>query len=228
MVSAGDVGTALWRIADRLADAGIMTREGQGVLREQAAKVRRGGDATAWTLAIDRGRPLTFERTQDKNGRDVVPLIVAEGIEAAPGGDRSPPFRKLDMALEIRDLAGEPVSRWHIDLANTVDGQAQDGPLFHLQYGGHNPGARHLDHPMKGPRWCHPPMEIGLFCEIVAANFFAPAWRRALREDAGWCDAIRTLQRLCLTSYAATLAASLGRSDSTALADMWADRWTSA
>lgn len=225
MVSAEEVGTALRRIADRLGTAGILTPEGQGVLEGEAGRIRRGRDSHAWRLTIDRGRPLTFARTLDKNGIEVTPFIVVDGIEAAAPSEMAPPFARLDMALEVHDLAGKPVARWHLDLANSGPSGVQDGPLFHLQYGGHNHGARHLDHPLKGPRWCHPPMEVGLFCEVVAANFFCEIWKRNLRDDGGWCSAIQTLQRVCYGSYLAMLQASLGRSASTALADMWADRW---
>lgn len=227
MVTAEEVGTALRRIADRLADVNILTPEGQGILAERAGQIKKGRESTAWGIVIDSGRPLTFARMRDKNGQEVTPSIIV-AIEAAPSGMLAPPFTRLDMALEIRDLAGDPVARWHLDLANMGEDAPQDGPLFHLQYGGHNPGARHLDHPLKGPRWCHPPMEVGLFCEMVAANFFADIWRRQLRDDWGWCEAVRKLQTLCFSSYVAMMSSALGSSDSTVLCSMWADRWRKA
>lgn len=227
MVTAADVGAALNRIAVRLADVQILTREGQGVLSDKAGQIKRGRDSTAWSIAIDSGRPLTFSRFRDKNGREVTASMVVK-VSAAPANGSSPPFDRLDMVLLITDVAGEPVARWHLDLANEGPDGPQEGPLFHLQYGGHNPGMRHLDHPLKGPRWCHPPMEVGLFCEVVAANFFHETWRRELREDAGWCSAVRTLQKLCYGPYVAMMAAALNGGNSTALATMWADRWRPA
>lgn len=223
MITAEKVAGALRRIADRLGEHDILTQEGAGVLRDRAAQVRKGKDSLTWNITIDHGRPLVFSRIFDKNGREATPSIVV-AIETAEAKDGTSSFRRLDMALEVRDLTGESIARWHLDLANEKSGGMQDGPLYHLQYGGHNPDARHLDHPLKGPRWCHPPMEVGLFCETVAANFYVDAWLR-LRDDGGWCESVRTLQKLCYQSYIDRMLQSLNTSRSTALADMWADRW---
>ena len=71
-------------------------------------------------------------------------------------------------------------------------------------------------------------MEVGLLCETIAANFYADTWRRNLREDGPWCESVRTLQKLCYQPYIDRLTNSLKGSRSTALADMWADRWAMA
>ncbi|EFG9153109.1 hypothetical protein BL864_005564, partial [Escherichia coli] len=119
-----------------------------------------------------------------------------------------------------------PVARWHVDLANSDEqsGSVQSGPLYHLQYGGHHHGHRHLDEKLKEPRWCHPPMDVALMCEVVAANFFADKWA-LLSQDKTWCKSIKVFERLCYTQYLEKLHASLSKHDTTALGCMWALNW---
>lgn len=155
----------------------------------------------------------------------VFPVLMAKGITVTQDDRRTPPFDHLDIALEISDELNRPMARWHLDLANKdQDDVFQSGPLTHLQYGGHQHGDRAVDAPLKAPRWCHPPMELALFCEVIAANFYEEAWN-ALREDPAWCRAIGTFQRLCYTAYVEKIRASLSVSSSTALNVMWANAW---
>ncbi len=165
--------------------------------------------------------------TRDKNDKWVVPAIVSDGIHIRQSEAALPPFDKLDLALEVSDEADGPVARWHLDLANRKTGKEdewQPGPLIHLQYGGHIHNARHLDHPLKVPRWCHPPMEVVLLCEVVAANFYERQWLE-LREDSNWCRSVSVFEQLCYTDYAAKLQSALATSTRTALNSMWAGTW---
>lgn len=220
-VTAEEAGRSLAILAKKMLDVGVLSQEGFSVLTTEAQKLRRFKDATTWSLAIDRERPVTFERIKDKTGEVMVISLSAKGISITQADENRPPFTELDVAVAIEDLAGQPVCRWHLDRANP----AQAGPLFHLQFGGHQPGQRASDFTMKEPRWCHPPMELALLCEVISANFFEKIWLEKLREDLAWCRAIQVFQRLCYTAYSRRFFESASASHSTSLAQMWNGVW---
>lgn len=220
-LKAEEAGHALRVIADKLFEANILTAEGAAALRDESFRLTKLRKGTSWTTRIARERAIIFERVQDKDGADVTITLSAECISVDQAIASCPPFASLDVAIFITDAEGAPVCRWHLDRSNS----GQQGPLFHLQMGGHLPGYRDRELPIAEPRWCHPPLELGLLCEVISANFFAAKWTRSVREDPAWCSAIRSLQKLCFTDYAARLSQSLGVSDSTALTRMWNGRW---
>lgn len=221
-ITAEAAGKALRVIGQKLHDAHIVTDEGRQVLTEESFRMTKLRDQTSWITEIPRGRPVSFERINDRNGDAVNIALSAERIAIDQGDEDGPAFASLDVAIALSDLAGEPLCRWHLDRANA----GQSGPLFHLQMGGHLPGLRDRELPIAEPRWCHPPLELGLLCEVIAANFFVTSWSATLRADPGWCHAIRTLQQLCYPAYVRRLTNCLAVSDSTALAQMWNGHWT--
>jgi len=225
LISAEDAGKALDQVGTKLAQAGILSWDGQQVLSEEAGRLRKLRQEISWEVLVDRARPVVFEKTLDKNGHIIRPSIDGADIRVRQTEAPACPIIKLDASVLIADHTNEPVARWHVDRANT-EGEAQHGPLYHLQFGGHLAGRRDLDIAVKEPRWCHPPLEIALLCEVVAANFFHDIWRDQIRDDASWCAAIRLFQKLCFTAYIEKMQSCLGASHSTALTQMWADRWT--
>ncbi len=224
MVTAAEAGAAIKVIASTLLNHDIVEPEGFAVLSLLAIRLQKEKDAVSWSVEVDRGAPILFKRTKDEKGRWVKPRIVAKGIEIEQGDGTALPFQALDIALEIDDDANEPLSRWHLDLANKSYGVPQSGPLTHLQFGGHHHENRDHDHPLKVPRWCHPPMEVALLCELVAANFYEEAWLD-LRNEPNWCQAISLYQRLCYRHYFEKMTNSLSISSSTALSTMWASTY---
>jgi hypothetical protein len=223
-ISAAEAGNAMSTIATTLERHNIVEPEGYSVLSRLARELQLGKDAVAWLVEVDRGAPILFKRTKDEKSRWVKPRIVAKGIEIEQGDGSALPFKALDIALEVNDDASEPLSRWHLDLANKPDGVPQSGPLTHLQFGGHHHDNREQDHPLKVPRWCHPPMEVALLCEVVAANFYEEEWL-GLRDEPNWCQAISLYQRLCYKHYYERMTNSLSISSSTALSGMWASTY---
>lgn len=224
-ISASDAGDALSTVGNKLLAAQIVDQDGFSVLMRVAGEVRRRKADHTWSIEVDRGQPISFVKVKDRSGMVVTPQIVAKEIVVSQGERATPPFDSLDMALEINDERNQAVARWHLDLANkNKDATYQAGPLIHLQYGGHIHGDGGADVPLKAPRWCHPPMEIALLCEMVAANFYEGAWLD-LRNDANWCKAIHLYQRLCYGTYVEKLMGSLSVSSSTALNVMWASSW---
>lgn len=223
-VTAGEMAEAIRTVATKLLDAYIVTSEGYAVLFEEARRLQRAPRATSWQVEFDRERAIVFTDTLDEMGEVIVPRISCKGISVKQVQHDCPPFAALDVALEIQNSKETFLSRWHVDWANTTDGITQSGPLVHLQYGGHRPGHRDTDHPLKVPRWCHPPMDILLLCELVAANFYEREWEN-LREDQNWCRAITIGQKLCYSAYLRKMMDGLSISSKTLLHSMWASEW---
>jgi len=222
-VTAKDAGLALATVARKLGAASILTNAGAGILEREGRRIASDQGRLDWSLLIDPGERVRFEWTKDKNGDEVQPWLAAD-VRVDQGLAGRPPFRALDVAVQFDDRKSEPVARWHVDLANQQGDTFQSGPLFHLQFGGHQQGYRHLDHKLKAPRWCHPPMEAALVCEVIAANFFEDEWLE-LREDESWCRAIAQFQRLCYPAYFNKMALSLAKLRTTLLNEAWAGDW---
>ncbi len=215
---------ALSTIAAKLLSVDIVTSDGFQVMLEEARRLKRVPGALNWTMEIDRDSAIVFTETFDKNDDIVIPKITCAGITVEQVQHDRPPFTALDIALEVEDSDRNPVSRWHVDWANTQGGITQSGPLVHLQYGGHRPGHRATDHPLKVPRWAHPPMDVLLLCEVVAANFYEDQWE-TLREDQNWCAAIALGQRLCYSAYLRKMLSGMSVRSKTLLHSMWASSW---
>jgi hypothetical protein len=224
MISAANAGEALQVIATRLLEHGIVQSEGFAEISRVGQTLRALREQTSWRIDVDRGKPIQFERCTDKDGKPISLRLVSAGIAVDQSDEARLPFLALDVAIEIEDELNKPISRWHLDLANEAGGLPQSGPLVHLQYGGHHHDAREYDHPLKVPRWCHPPMEIALLCEVVSANFFEEKWL-SFREDANWCRSIHLFQTLCFTAYFGKMASCAATSSTTALNQMWASNW---
>ena len=225
-ITAKVMAKALNTIATKLDYWGLITSAGLGALTTEAARLNRYKDDTNWSLEIDRSNPISFSETMDKNGSSIFPRIVCEGISVNYQHPAYPPFTAFDIAIEIVDREQAPVARWHVDLANEKDDGMQSGPLTHIQFGGHFQGHRDKDHPLKVPRWCHPPMDLILLCEVTAANFYTEEWEE-LREDPSWCQAVLVGQKLCYSAYLNKMLSSFSISSKTLLHSMWASEWKS-
>jgi len=222
-VTAKEAGNALMIVARKLGSVGILTNNGARVLEQEGRRIANLQSQRAWSFLIDPDERVHFGWTKDKHGNDVQPWLCGDvSVDQSLAG--RPPFSVLDVAIQFDDLNNQPVARWHVDLANEQPGGFQAGPLFHLQFGGHQQGFRELDHPLKAPRWCHPPMEAALVCEVIAANFFEDDWL-ALREDESWCRAIAQFQRLCYPAYFNKMARAMAQPRTTLLNEAWAGNW---
>jgi hypothetical protein len=223
-IKAEEAGDAMAAIASTLERHQVIQPEGYSVLVRLARELKLAKQAIGWAVEVDGGAPILFKKTKDEKSRWVTPRIVSKGIEVKQSDGEVLPFNALDIALEIDNDANELLSRWHLDLANKVDGVVQSGPMTHLQFGGHVHGGEEKDHPLKVPRWCHPPMEVALLSEVVAANFYEEEWL-GFRDEANWCEAISLYQRLCYTHYFTQMNRSLSVSSTTALTGMWASTY---
>jgi hypothetical protein len=144
-------------------------------LESAISQLDRFNEKTEWEYIIKPSIPIKFVPTLDKKLGEIVPQVYLDVAVAPPKRNDLPPFKRLDTKIEIFDFAGKLQSRWHIDLANQKeDGFYQEGPLFHLQSGGHKPqGNRKEELKLSRPRWAMPPMELILTCEMILANFLS-------------------------------------------------------
>lgn len=223
VVTASEMSNAIMVVASKLLEWHLIDSTGFAVLQRESRQMARTPHSLSWQMEIDRDEPVRFATTEDKNGRTIYPRLVSAGITVNQEQHDRPPFTALDIAIEIEDSDQAPVARWHVDLAN-LGTDPQPGPLTHLQYGGHFRDHRATDHPLKIPRWCHPPMDIVLLCEVMAANFYTDFWLE-LREDQSWCNAISLAQRLCYSAYLRKMIAGMSVSGRSLLHGMWAGEW---
>ena len=225
-IKAVDAGKALQAIANKLHAAQVIEPEGLDTLNRVARDLKSKKRNKNWRLEVDDGQPVLFKIGQTPDGNKVRPKIVFANIQVNQELENRPPFDCFDLAVLLEDESQNPLSRWHIDLANSSGDVAQSGPLYHLQFGGRNRGHdRDQDHPIKEPRWCHPPMELALVSEMLVANFFEAAWFN-LRDDRAWCKNINLFQQLCYENYLRRLQGCLDApSGSTVLKDVWASSW---
>lgn len=225
MIEAKAAGEAMISIGTVLLENQVIDDQGWNAIHRAGAALKGQKTASSWNFEVSTGEPITFARVDDRSGTTIFPRIVAK-IAVAQQHETKPPFSSLDIALVIDDSSAKPISRWHIDLANEQTDGWQDGPLIHLQYGGHHQNNGQFDHPLRAPRWCHPPMEVALLCEMVAANFYPHKWAQ-FRDAPNWASAIKLYEGLCYSNYLACLQKYVGVSAApSALTGMWAGNWS--
>lgn len=188
------------------------------------------GKSKTWRYSVEPSKPLKFcPFYNEQLKKHVFPIIYSklQITDKPAGGNLLPPFTELVSTLEIKEVdTGALVHRWHIDLANKKKGETtyQDGPLYHLQVGGHSPsGERVNDFKIKEPRWLHPPMDIVLLCETIIANFYEDKWN-AIKNQQGWKECIHFSQLLCYEIYFDKINDSLTRKEPI-LNSTWATAW---
>ncbi len=221
--SAEEMANIVWGVGEILHSSEIIDDHALSVFSKLKSDLNRQKGKTSWSINVDRGHPITFSQCLDDKGESIiVPKIISDYVVLKDSGGY-PPFDVLDIALEIEYDDGRPLTRWHIDKANKQADRFQEGPLFHVQMGGHHHNNRGEDLPIKRPRWNHPPLDIVLFCELVAANFFPEKWQQ-INNDPAWCDHISQCQKYCYTGYIDKLQQALNTSSKTILGQFWANQ----
>jgi len=221
---AEEMADIIWSVGEKLLEVKILDDQAMTAFSEMKARLKAQKGNGNWSISVDRGQPIVFSKCLDEKGELIVPKIVAEGITVNNAHANHPPFDALDLALEVEYENGEPLARWHIDKANLTANGYQTGPLFHIQFGGRHHANRHHDLPIKIPRWNHPPLDIVLLCEVVAANFFPDEWM-ALRDDPSWCLHVSQCEKYCYSAYVDKFKNSLNTSTKTVLSQFWASNY---
>jgi hypothetical protein len=160
-----------------------------------------GKENVRWAYEISESNPIEFRWTHSPHiNKNIRPRIYASiGVQQHSAGGVC--FDRLDLALEIIDEGSNVLIKHHIDLANSLAGQFQAGPLFHIQFGGHTPkNTKIFEVPIKEPRWLCIPLDVVLLCEVVVANFYPEDWAE-LKRLPSWHDPIIASQKLCIIPF---------------------------
>lgn len=185
-------------------------------------------DSGHWYYSISASSPLTFKSVPNYQlNQYITPRIYATvEVDETLCEKNVPPFINLNCVIQVLGEDGQSLLHTHMDMAEKNDqGQYQHAPLFHLQVGGHHPGAdRNKELQLKEPRLPFPPIDLLLACEMVVANFYPDEWK-SLRSHQSWILAICQSQHLCLPAYIERLSSCLNVSSYTASHHLWADVW---
>ena len=110
-----------------------------------------------------------------------------------------------------RERQGRVISRFHFDRAN----ETQQGPKYHLQFGGNPKGYELCWHPgsVNIPRFQYHPMELFLTCQLIAANFFRDDYLE-IKETSEWRGALALCQGQLLLGHYQDCLNTLNKGDS--------------
>ena len=181
--------------------------------RQQLAKYKlKKGKPVEWSLDIPPVRPLRFRKSVLDHLNIQVDLSCAlrwrDGLTAQNvllriwSFDSDVCYRDAVDSDLIRERLPSPpsrvIARFHFDKANAK----QEGPTFHLQYGGKAEDDELFWHPeaFAWPRFLHHPIDLVLACELVAANFYIDDYRRISKEPT-WVGVMRCAQQSLLDDY---------------------------
>ncbi|WP_269792370.1 hypothetical protein [Stenotrophomonas sp. Iso1] len=207
---------------EKLVRAEILEVESMSAAQALASDLLRQeklGDG--WAITVDREYPFAFRTLITDGGIIFRPVVSVDRIVIDSKLDEG--FQHLDIALQLACVENKYHARWHFDKANLKGkGQYQDGPLYHLQFGGHVPNQAN-DFWLKEPRWAHAPMDLILLLEAVAANFYTDEWTEKIRRDPTWCEYVSQSERMCLSVYLEKIQKFLNIRSDTVLSGLWAN-----
>ena len=200
--TAKEMSSSLAYLSNLLCKKSLISPNSKNYLDSAISQLKICNNKTKWGYIINSSTPIEFIPIPDKKLGQIIPQIYLDIKVEPPEKNKFYPFKKLDLKIEIFDIKGKLQSRWHIDLANKkYDGLYQEGPLFHLQGGGHKPQANRKEElKISRPRWAMPPMELILTCEMILANFYPEKWKD-IRNDKGWLKLIHIAQLMCYSAY---------------------------
>lgn len=198
----------------------------------EAAISRLNGKKKTWRYSVEASRPLSLAPLEHAQlNKWIFPEIYVDiEVDETKITQGMPPFEKLVATFELKEFdTGKIKVKSHIDLANKNEAtlKYQEGPLFHLQFGGHSPGnLRDEENKLKEPRWTHPPMDLILLCETVIANFYPDKWAK-IKTQPAWQQLIHTSQILCYQYYFEKINDCLSKGKPI-LNHIWASEWGNA
>ncbi|MFK5971538.1 MAG: hypothetical protein QM487_15665 [Candidatus Marithrix sp.] len=200
--TAKEMNSSLIYLSNLLCKKKLIAPDSKNRLDRCIAQLKKYNNKAEWEYIIESSNPIKFTPIPDKKLKQIYPQIYLDIKVESSEKNNFYPFKKLDLKIEILDIKGELQSRWHIDLANKKDDVLyQEGPLFHMQGGGHKPQANRKDElKISRPRWAMPPMELILTCEMILANFYPEKWKD-IRNDKGWLKLIHIAQLMCYSAY---------------------------
>jgi hypothetical protein len=207
---------------------GILSGNASQVLEEAIAEARVSSEQSQldrrrkkknprhWGYSVRPERPLEFRECEVGGYRATVDLYCSfrwPPESSLPASEQNVTFRiwSLDDSLSFRDQWDSEhvrqtitrtnrrvISRFHFDLANA----GQPGPRYHFQSGGvaHVNECCWIPEAADIPRIAHPPVDLVLTCQMIAANFF-PERYREIRANPSWWAAVREAQNYFCADY---------------------------
>jgi len=204
--TAHEMAKALTYLYTRLGELGLIDYSQSNGILEAASKLRKYGSGKAWRYRIERSKPLILiPASSARLNVDIYPIVFIDiEIDEALLKEKGFPFKTLSLTLEIINKSnGQLIHRIHIDLATfNEERKYQDGPIFHLQFGGKS-SEKKADSDvfkLRRPRLLHPPMDLILMAEMLITNFYPEQWEK-LKNQPGWIALISDSQKLCYMPF---------------------------
>lgn len=220
--TARDMANAIWGNSQKLLDSEILNYQSEPAIQRLRSSLLKNSDKTEWEISVGRECGFVFNECTSDKGINFRPIVSVDKIATRIVEGNSHPFARLDISLDIACTDDINHARWHFDLANLNNHEIfQEGPKFHMQFGGHVPGRENFW--LDRPRWAHAPMDLILLLEVVAANFFSDKWNKNLRNNSSWCEYVSQSEKLCLSYYVSKLQEVINNSSQTVLSEFWAN-----
>lgn len=210
--------------------------EGIGTTKRQYDYAKRnqtrGFEPEPWGYTIHHDQPLRFKPAKIPNGpnlqvdiycdvrwkdddipvkQDIKVRIWSQQDDIIFDPQRDSKQIEEELLNPARSQQGRVVSRFHFDRA-TPD---QDGPGYHLQFGGIPQDYELCWHPEKVnvPRIAYQPMELFLTCQMVVANFFSTEYQE-IKQKSEWTQELILYQNRLLHNYYEKCLNVIGRKES--------------
>ncbi len=228
--TAQEMASALTYLYTRLGELDLIDYSQSNGILEAASILRGFGRSKTWQYRIERSKPLILIPVfNSRLNTDIFPRTFIDfGVDEALLEKKGFALKALNLTLEIINKSNsELIYRSHIDLATCTDeGKYQNGPIFHLQFGGKS--AERKSEPdflkLSEPRWLHPPMDLILITEMLIANFYPDIWN-VLKVQDNWIELISDSQGLCYKPFLDV--ANENISKGSLLNSFWASNWDS-
>ena len=226
--TAQEMATALLYLHQQLTTLELIDYSQSNGVVDAASKLKGLGSSKSWRYRLERSKPLILIPVLSaKLNADIYPKIFIEfGVDEALLKEKGFPLNTLNLTLEIiNESNGNLIHRSHIDLATcNNEGKYQDGPIFHLQFGGKS-GAKENEPDiikLRRPRWLHPPMDLILMTEMLIANFYPEKWSKLKKQD-NWVALVAESQILCYKPYFDIAIEKVAKYS--LLSSFWASNW---
>lgn len=226
--TAKEMASSLRYLHQQLSTLSLIDYNQSSGIMEAASKLKAFGSSKTWHYSIERCKPLILISVPNARlNADIYPKVFIDiEVDEALIDKKGFPLKTLKLTLEIINASnGYLVHRSHVDLATCNDqGRYQEGPIFHLQFGGKS--GKIICEPdvlkLREPRWLHPPMDLILISEMLIANFYSEKWNELKNQD-GWIALITDSQKLCYKPFFDI--ANENFSKNSLLNSFWASNW---
>ena len=206
---------------------------------ERVRQQSRGLPSIPWGFRIEPEAPLRFNEAIVDDLRLRVDLFLCSFWDSNPAEmpvdlnvavrvwalDSHVYFREdwdaERLGSDIPSNTGRVMLRMHFDLANP----AQAGPKYHVQIGGNQRQEEFHWFPqsLSVPRLLHPPMDLVLASEMIAATFFPDDYKE-IRRESSWVHSIRTSQMHLFSGYLAQATDAMSK-ETSLLEALWNVPW---